>query len=206
MSLAGSVRSSVADSAFEIRRREKRDADALFRMFDQPQCRQGMVLEPFSSASAVQAWFDSNGSDNYETVATINDTAIAFAGLFPGRGSQSHVGGLSLFVHDQFQGRGLGALLMTAIIATADLLLGLRRIQLTVFCDNERAISLYRKFGFEIEGRHSGFARRGHQLLDAFTMARIAAGGPARRLDAELLTRDLSDLISLSRRRFRLAS
>ena len=129
-----------------------------------------MVLEPFDSADAVQAWFDSNGSNNFEAVATVDNTAIGFAGLFPCRGAQSHAGSLSLFVHDEFQGRGIGALMMTAIVATADILAS-PRPQLTVFCDNERAISLYRKFGFEIEGRHEGFARRDNELLATFTMA-----------------------------------
>jgi L-phenylalanine/L-methionine N-acetyltransferase len=200
MSLGGGVRSNAIGGAFLIRQREKRDAEALFRMFSQPQCRRGMVLEPFDSADSVQAWFESNGSGNFEAVAAVDDVAIGFAGLFPCRGSQSHVGQLSLFVHDEFHGRGVGALMMTAIIATADLLAGLRRVQLTVFCDNERAIALYRKFGFEIEGRHEGFARRGRELLATYTMARLATGEPSRRFDMARLRHDLREIVSLSQR------
>lgn len=37
-------------------------------------------------------------------------------------------------------------------------MLDLRRLQLTVFCDYERAISLYQRLGFEIEGRHECYA------------------------------------------------
>lgn len=200
MSVAGGARLDIAGGAFLIRRREKTDADALFRMFSQPQCRRGMVLEPFDSADAVEAWFERNGSNNFEAVATIDDTAIGFAGLFPCRGAQSHAGSLSLFIHDEFQGRGIGALMMTAIVATADILAGLRRIQLTVFCDNVRAISLYRKFGFEIEGRHESFARRDNELLATFTMARLATGEPSKRFDMEQLRHELRALVSFSRR------
>jgi L-phenylalanine/L-methionine N-acetyltransferase len=180
-----------------IRRREERDADALLRMFTQPRCQLGMVLEPFGSSSEVQAWFDSHGFDNFEVVAAIDDTAIGYAGLFPCRGRQSHVGSISLFLHDEFHGRGIGTLMMTVMIATADLLVGLRRMQLVVFCDNERAISLYRKFGFEIDGRHECFARRGHEFAAAFTMARLAASEPPQHLNHAEHRQNLRNLVSL---------
>jgi putative acetyltransferase len=43
--------------------------------------------------------------------------------------------------------------MMRAVIDLADKWLNLARIELTVFTDNEPAIALYRKFGFEIEAR-----------------------------------------------------
>jgi putative acetyltransferase len=196
MSLSDRVRTLASDADFSIRPRDARDAEALFRMFDQPRCRRGMVLEPFGSVSEVQAWLDGNGTGTFEAVATLDDTPIGFAGLFPGQGRQSHVGSLSLFVHDAFQGRGAGTLMLTAIIATADILVGLRRLQLTVFCDNKRAISVYRKFGFEIEGRHTCFAHRDDEFVDAYTMARFATGAPAGQTGTAQLGCDLRNFIS----------
>ncbi len=38
---------------------------------------------------------------------------------------------------------------------------------------NERAIALYRKFGFEVEGRHRGYAMRDGCYVDVFAMARL---------------------------------
>lgn len=67
-----------------------------------------MVLDPFSSSGEFEAWLQSSGSKNFEPVATLDDTAIGLAGLFPCGGNQSHSAWLILFVPDEFQGRGVG--------------------------------------------------------------------------------------------------
>jgi L-phenylalanine/L-methionine N-acetyltransferase len=191
------VSSSAAGTSFLLRRREKADAEALFAMFSQPQCRRSMVLEPFSSADEVQAWFEGQAPDKFDLVATVNNRPIGFAGLYPCSGSQSHSGWLSLFVHDDFHHRGIGTRMLRALLATSDLLAGLSRIQLIVFCDNAKAISLYRKFGFQIEGRHECFARRGSELIAAFTMARLTAKEPAKPLNMEQMRKNIRDQLAL---------
>jgi len=135
-----------------------------------------MVTSPFESISALESWLESNGSGSYESVVAIDDTAIAFAGLYPCQASQNHSAWISLFVHDEFSGRGIGTMMITALVATAHKS-GMSRIQLHVVCDNQRAINLYRRFGFEIEGRHRHFSRRGDEFLDVFTMARVTTKG-----------------------------
>ena len=70
-----------------------------------------MAVEPFGSASEVQEWFDANSLNNFDMVSTIEDKAIGFAGLFLLPGTQSHVGAISLFVHDEFHGLGIGTLM-----------------------------------------------------------------------------------------------
>ncbi|MEO8525784.1 MAG: GNAT family N-acetyltransferase, partial [Caldimonas sp.] len=70
------------------------------------------------------------------------------------------------------------AALMQAMCDYADRWMGVLRIELTVYIDNERAIALYRKFGFEIEGRCRGYAMRDGQYVDAFSMARIHPAPP----------------------------
>lgn len=58
---------------------------------------------------------------------------------------------IGLVVHDDFHRRGVSAALLGALLYTSDNWLDLKRLELTVFVDNEPAIRLYRKFGFEIE-------------------------------------------------------
>ena len=76
-------------------------------------------------------------------------------------------------VHDNYQGRGVGSALMAAMLELADNWLGLRRIELEVWADNARAVHLYEKFGFQIEGTGRQYARRAGQLVDAHFMARL---------------------------------
>jgi ribosomal protein S18 acetylase RimI-like enzyme len=51
----------------------------------------------------------------------------------------------------QFRGRGIGTNLIRSVLA-ASRTVGLHRVELTVRENNESAIGLYKKVGFEIEG------------------------------------------------------
>ena len=69
---------------------------------------------------------------------------------------------------------------MAILLATAKLRANLRKVQLTVFTDNAPAIRLYRSFGFEFEGLHRCFSRRGDGYVDAYSMAIIFGDEPRR--------------------------
>jgi putative acetyltransferase len=77
------------------------------------------------------------------------------------------------------QGRGVGTALMHALCDYADRWMGVLRIELTVYDDNAAAIALYRKFGFEIEGRHRAYALRDGRYVDALAMARLHPAPPS---------------------------
>lgn len=62
---------------------------------------------------------------------------------------------------------------MQAMIDICDSWAAIERIELTVFTDNQAAIALYRKFGFEIEGTSRRYAMRDGVLVDAYHMARF---------------------------------
>lgn len=66
--------------------------------------------------------------------------------------------------------------MLQAALDLADNWLGLRRIELHVHADNERAIALYRKFGFEAEGTHRAYAIRNGVYVDSLSMARLIEG------------------------------
>lgn len=59
---------------------------------------------------------------------------------------------MGISVHKTFRGRGVGRTLMQAMVAWAGTN-GIRRVELRVYARNERAIRLYRSFGFQAEGR-----------------------------------------------------
>ena len=62
---------------------------------------------------------------------------------------------------------------MAAMCDYADHWAGVLRLELTVYTDNEAAIALYRKFGFEIEGTHRAYAMRDGAYADVLAMARL---------------------------------
>ena len=76
-------------------------------------------------------------------------------------------------VHDDFQDKGIGTALMEAAMDMADNWLNVKRAELQVYTDNARAIHLYEKSGFLIEGTHRAFAFRDGQYVDAHSMARV---------------------------------
>jgi putative acetyltransferase len=75
------------------------------------------------------------------------------------------------------QGLGVGSALMRAAIDLADNWLNLVRLELMVFAANEAAISLYRKFAFEIEGTARAFGFQAGRYVDVHTMARVRIPG-----------------------------
>ena len=89
----------------------------------------------------------------------------------------AHVAQLAVEVHPDAQGRGIGRALCAAVIDAADRS-GVVRLELFVRADNDRAIALYRKFGFEAEGTHRAYALRDGRYVDALAMARLRPKAP----------------------------
>jgi putative acetyltransferase len=62
---------------------------------------------------------------------------------------------------------------MSGLLEYADRWAGLLRIELTVWADNARAIRLYEKYGFALEGRLRAYGFRDGRYVDALGMARL---------------------------------
>jgi putative acetyltransferase len=84
-----------------------------------------------------------------------------------------HVATFGIGVSAEKHGRGVGSALMREMVNLCDNWLRIERIELTVFVDNAPALTLYQKFGFEIEGTGKRFALRNGEYVDAYFMARI---------------------------------
>ncbi len=64
-----------------------------------------------------------------------------------------HAAKLEIMVDPTFRGQGVGPALLEACCGWADESPNIRKLGLTVFATNHRAIALYRSFGFVEEGR-----------------------------------------------------
>jgi len=115
--------------------------------------------------------------DSHQFVALVGGKVVGMAGLHRYQGRKSHVAGMGMSVHDEYQGRGVGTRLMEALIDLADNWLMLYRLELEVYPDNEPALRLYRRFGFQEEGRKRAGAVRDGEYIDILMMSRLRPGG-----------------------------
>ena len=94
-------------------------------------------------------------------VAIAEEAIVGFAELVtsPNVPRHRHVGEINMIAtHEDWQGKGVGRALMSAMIDLGDNWLQLTRLYLTVWTTNRPAITLYEKLGFEVEGTMPDFA------------------------------------------------
>ncbi|QIN78984.1 GNAT family N-acetyltransferase [Rubrobacter marinus] len=161
-----------------VRRAEPGDAEAVSRLFDGPCAVSGTLQLPYPS---VEAWRRriSPSEGIHSLVAVLEGEVVGELGLVvlehPRR---RHVGEIGMAVRDDRQGLGAGRALLEAALELADRWIGLSRIELQVYTDNERAISLYERSGFVVEGTHRSYALRDGRFVDAYSMARLRTDAP----------------------------
>lgn len=166
---------SICDRGLIFRCRKAEDDQGLLALFNE-ECflRSASAREPFSGCADMRQWLEGiHATQRFEIVGLWQGEIAGFGALYVLGDGQSHSGWIILGVRHRLQQRGIGTALMHLLTSTARIFVGLERIQLTVFSDNAAAIKLYRKFGFEVEGWHRNYARRGKDFLDALTMARL---------------------------------
>lgn len=132
-----------------------------------------------SYRSADSSAFVANlGHNDHHFVAVLEDgTVIGAAGLHTeGNPRMRHVGSVGLMVHAAYQNMGVGTALLKTLLDLADNWLMLVRVELTVFADNQRAIHLYEKLGFEKEGLKRMTTVKNGRYADEYMMARIRPG------------------------------
>ncbi|PVU64923.1 GNAT family N-acetyltransferase [Plesiomonas shigelloides] len=84
-----------------------------------------------------------------------------------------HSASFGIAVAKAFRGKGVGRLLMGHLLSYCDTVLGLARIELEVHASNTTALSLYKYFGFEIEGIKRKAILVDGDLVDIILMSRI---------------------------------
>ena len=87
-----------------------------------------------------------------------------------GRSRIAHVGGVAISIKRDFWHLGIGSIAMQAMIDFAKSTHALRALSLEVREGNERAIALYRRFGFVEIGRHKGRIHVGERYYDEILM------------------------------------
>jgi L-phenylalanine/L-methionine N-acetyltransferase len=166
-----------------IRRAVPNDAAAFARIMGDPAVYPGLMQMPYADEETWRARLNENfgpGKTDLALVAERGGEVVGSAGLHP-VGPQlrrRHALLLGISIAPQAQRQGVGSALMAAMCDYADRWAGALRIELNVYADNLGAIALYKKFGFEIEGTHRGYAMRDGAYVDSLSMARLHPNPP----------------------------
>ncbi len=162
-----------------IRAAEPEDVEAINRTMNSPLAARGTLQVPYNSVAFRRETYRFGDHHMRFLVAVPlegDDEPIANLGIERNqRPRRIHQAALGMAVRDDWQARGVGSALMATAMDIADNWWQVRRIHLEVYTDNEPAIALYRKFGFEIEGTLRQDAFRDGEYIDSHVMARLRA-------------------------------
>src|SRR5260221_4595954 len=153
----------MSQTRITIRPLRLSDTDDVYEIMHMPNVLWSTSLLPSTTIDSWRKTVENWVSDEHvhAFVAEIDGKVVGTINLKAGKAGESHIGELILAVHELYQGQSIGKMLMITVIDLADNWLNLLRLELIVYIDNERAINLFKRFDFEIEGRKRCAAFRG---------------------------------------------
>lgn len=155
-----------------IRHMEMSDIDDINDIYQDRAVLENTSLLPYVSAATVKGIFDN--TDFYTLVAEYDKKVVGHITLIlSSKARQKHASSFAIAVHSGFHGKGVGKALMDAAIEQADNWLNLIRLELEVHADNDAAIAVYKKSGFEVEGEKRFAVFKSGQYISMLMMARI---------------------------------
>jgi putative acetyltransferase len=173
----GSPGSHAVAAPLTLRRAHPDDAAAVAAWMADPAVYAQLLQMPYPSVEFWRERLAANkaGGGELALVAVQGAQPVGLASLHEPRAvwRRRHAMGLGISVAPSAHGQGVGSALMRALLEHADRWANLMRVELTVFADNARAIALYRRFGFEEEGRMRAYAWRDGAYADCLSMARL---------------------------------
>ncbi|MDX8000134.1 GNAT family N-acetyltransferase [Xenorhabdus sp. Reich] len=158
-----------------IRSTEPEDAECYKKIYSHPDVYPNTLQLPCPSLDIWRERLQLNKAQgDIDFVAELNGKVVGVLGLFThANPRRKHSVGIGIGVDSFHSGKGVGSKLMEFSIDYAFNWLGCIRIELEVFSDNEKAIALYKKFGFETEDIRRMEALRNGQYCDIMGMALI---------------------------------
>jgi RimJ/RimL family protein N-acetyltransferase len=166
--------------AFQVREARKEDAAALLRYAEALFAEPGLSLlaspGEFSKTLAEEEEFiqSHSGPNSLLLLATAGEEVIGSLGFQAGTFARTgHAGTFGLAVANPWRGVGVGSAMLERLIAWGKEHPEIERIGMEVFETNPGAIRLYRRFGFQEEGRRRAAIRLGDRRVDTIQLALV---------------------------------
>ena len=168
------------DRPITIRPVRPEDAPDLYAAARHPEVARNLMLHPALELAETRQFIDETPAGRHYLVAEIGGRAVGAVTLQQvQRPRMHHLGDLGLMVARDYWNVGVGHCLMQAALDLADNWLNLKRVELGVYANNEAAIHLYEKFGFQNEGLRPRWAFGDGGWLDSLLMGRLRNVNPA---------------------------
>ncbi len=168
-----------------IRGQQNDDWEQLYALLNEPNILRASLSElPYAAEDAFRERVNSPAANTHTLIAETGQPSgrkriVGAAWLVGRRGRCRHVGKLTLVGHPDYRGSGVEHSLMDAALSLADQWLAWQRIEVTVYADDESAVSFYEHYGFEREALMPRFAFRAGQYSAAVLLARRRVPTPA---------------------------
>ncbi|WKE64038.1 GNAT family N-acetyltransferase [Gallaecimonas kandeliae] len=159
----------------KIRAADVKDHERISEIFDHPSVVAQSSQHPYLGTEKVCRLFQESKESSVVLVAEIENEVQGYIGLnLSAKPRAKHVASFGMAVHPDCHGKGVGSHLLEEAIDLADNWLNIIRLELEVYTDNERGISLYKKFGFDIEGESKFASFKDGEYIGLYRMARIS--------------------------------
>jgi len=162
-------------SALHIRKAIVADRDAIERNINAV-CREGIYLVPsrFVMPPRWRKILAAGGEldNDLIVVAEVDGRVVGHGRMFTTPGTSAHVAELGMAIIAEFRDQGTGSQIVSYMLDWARQK-ELRKVTLGVFASNKRAIHVYEKFGFTVEGVLTQQHRVDEQYVDEIMMARF---------------------------------
>ena len=127
------------------------DKEALFQMFSSMSSEAlKWSMAPYT-LEVIQRWIN-NIKNLIPLVAEYNNRIVGYASIYKFQHPRRKgIGDLAIYLHQDFHNVGLGTAMMKKLLQLAKER-KMHKLELYVVEDNKAAVTLYKKFGFKIEG------------------------------------------------------
>jgi putative acetyltransferase len=160
----------------DFRPEQAADTEMLWKMFSTLSEKSVSNLAPPFTRERIERWTSNIDYDKVLTIVAVieeknEQRIVGSASLsFDEREISKHKAELGIAVHDDYQNVGIGTAMLKHLLDIARMK-KLRKVWLLVDTDNDRAVHIYKKAGFEIEGKLRDEKYLKGQYRDLYRMA-----------------------------------